>query len=710
MALYMSLLKNLFVVFITILLIQACNSNSSDDDSPVANTLTPTSKVSLRALADCNEATLYFADNLAETLVSNNWYFDDGFEDGGDFITTAIESGSSSGGNPDSVSDTNLQVDGVDEADSVKTDSLGNIYIAHHESLLIYDGFPAEDINQLANLDLDGRISGLYLMEDSNQVIALVQGYRDTEDKPAFQTRDLALSIAPDFWEPGVSIIRVITIDVSDLSEPVLQSDIAIDGYLVSSRLIDNRLHVLSNFQLNRFIGILRDEDIDDELNTLTGFTGERGGEEFIEIRQRLRDLILAKLQSVGIDQFLPANIDHSNGDLLSQLSCDAIHAPEVNLTDASLMTVSSLDAGSSSIQQAALLGSGWITYVTPEDLFFVQNSNNWWWSTSQRSQSAIHHFSIGGDLPEYRSSGSVAGMINNSFSMSYHDNHLRIATSERRWINEDGIETPDTNHLFVLRDNDTQGMDTVGEVTGYADGERIFSARFFNDKAFVVTFRQVDPLFGFDLNDHINPFIVSELKIPGFSTYIHPLTEDLLLTIGQDGDDQGASNDIAIKLFDVSDLSDLQLIDNYVPDADSGYSWSAASWDHHAFNYHAEAEMLAIPYSSFSNDNDSGFSGLLALNIDSESLSISELGRMNHRLLRDNYCDSQDEEFCDHDALYSYWPSQPRRSVIMTEGDQRFLYAISSLGLSAINTSNFNITLGSDIFPRPGEQYYYWY
>ncbi|MFT5506399.1 MAG: hypothetical protein ACI8XC_004127, partial [Gammaproteobacteria bacterium] len=375
-----------------------------------------------------------------------------------------------------------------------------------------------------------------------------------------------------------------------------------------------------------------------------------------------------------------------------------------------SLMTVSSLEIGTDYIEQSALLGNGWITYVTEEDLFFVQNSNGWWWTPFQREQTAIHHFSIGETKPVYQSSTAVAGYINDVFSMSFNNDHLRVATSERFRQNIEGVTIEDANHLFVLKDNDTKGMDITGQVLGYAPGEQIFSARFFSDKAFVVTFRQVDPLFGFDLSDPTNPTIVSELKIPGFSTYIHPLSEDLLITIGEDGDETGSNNDIAIKLFDVSDLSDMRLLDNFVPSPGSGYSWSAASWDHHAFNYHAEANMLVIPYSSYNYGQNSGFSGMLAMNIDTDAALISELGRIDHRALRTSQCSQSGNEFCQYDSYYNYWPSQPRRSVIMTDDANRYLYAISSIGLSAVNTDNFDLTLGSDTFPQPDYNYFYWY
>ncbi|MFT5504726.1 MAG: putative secreted protein with C-terminal beta-propeller domain [Gammaproteobacteria bacterium] len=691
-----------------------CNPTEKEVIDPEYS-LTPLSKVSLKQLSSCDEVTEYFASNLTETLLSGYRYYDGGpFFDDVIFATEAASdsvasAASGSAANPSSVSSTNLQVEGVDEADSVKTDSNGNIFIAHHEELLIYDGFPAEDLNQLASLKLEAQISGLYLLEDDHRIVALVSDYRN--DEVSLSAKEFTASPPIDgFWNPGVSIIRVVTVDISNLEEPTIESDIEIEGWLVSSRLINGRLHLLTNYDLYRFAYQILDDDINKDLIDYGDYYSDQKSEEYLALREGIRNKVLNKLRGLNIDQFLPANVDHQTDNTLSRLSCDEIHAPSVDLSNVSLMTVSSLEIGSNEIAQSALLGNGWITYVTEKELFFVQNSNGWWWAPFQRQQTAIHHFSIGTTKPVYQSSTAVAGYINNAFSMSFHDNHLRVATSERFRQNMEGVTEEDANHLFVLKDNDSNGMDITGQVLSYAPGERIFSARFFNDKAFVVTFRQVDPLFGFNLSDPTNPRIVSELKIPGFSTYIHPLSENLLITIGEDGDEFGSNNDIAIKLFDVSDLSNMRLLDNFVPGPNSGYSWSAASWDHHSFNYHAEANMLVIPFSNYNYDQNSGFSGMLAMNIDTETPLVSELGRIDHRQLRSTQCSQSGDEFCQYDRDYNFWPSQPRRSVIMTDGSNRYLYAISSIGLSAVNTDNFDLTLSNDTFPQPDYNYYYWY
>ena len=156
----------------------------------------------------------------------------------------------------------------------------------------------------------------------------------------------------------------------------------------------------------------------------------------------------------------------------------------------------------------------------------------------------------------EYLGSGRVEGQLHNQFSLSENDGYLRVATTSNmwaRWWLEDPPESE--NHLFVL-DLIDGVLDEVGHVGGIAAGERIFAARMVGDRGYMVTFEQVDPLFTLDLSDPYDPRVVGELEIPGFSTYIHPIANDKLLTIGVGGDENGANWRTQISMFDVADFA----------------------------------------------------------------------------------------------------------------------------------------------------------
>jgi uncharacterized secreted protein with C-terminal beta-propeller domain len=171
--------------------------------------------------------------------------------------------------------------------------------------------------------------------------------------------------------------------------------------------------------------------------------------------------------------------------------------------------------------------------------------------------------------------SGDVSGWLLNQFSMDEHESYLRVATTTG-WMNPE-------NAVFVLDDD----LNTVGAIEGLAPDESIYSARFVGDRLYLVTFRQVDPLFVIDLSTPDKPVVVGMLEIPGFSTYLHPIDETHILGIGQE------NWTVKLSLFDVSDPANPVEQSKYLLD-DSG--WTPALYDHHAVLYYAEKGLLVIP------------------------------------------------------------------------------------------------------------------
>jgi uncharacterized secreted protein with C-terminal beta-propeller domain len=231
-----------------------------------------------------------------------------------------------------------------------------------------------------------------------------------------------------------------------------------------------------------------------------------------------------------------------------------------------------------------AIAASGTVTYMNDHALYVASSDFN--------GNTAITKFSVSGLSVGYAGSGIVKGYLINQFSMDEHENHLRVATTT--W---DG-----GNHLFVL----DPSMNVVGSVTGLAKGETIYSVRFLGDKGYIVTFRTVDPLFVFDLSDPKAPKVTGELKIPGFSNYLHPISENFLLGIGMEtfeiyqkdrngneiviGTRQGG---IKISLFDVSDMGKPKEVSQYVL-GDAG-SYSEALYNHKAIMFDETRKLLAF-------------------------------------------------------------------------------------------------------------------
>jgi hypothetical protein len=181
---------------------------------------------------------------------------------------------------------------------------------------------------------------------------------------------------------------------------------------------------------------------------------------------------------------------------------------------------------------------------------------------------------------------------------MSEYDGAIRIATTEDRW--NTGQER--VNHLFILqetRDGGGNALEISGQINDIAEGERIYAVRFMGERGFMVTFRQVDPLFTMDLSDPSAPQLVGELKVPGFSTYLHPFGDEHLIGIGQSATDEGRITGMQLSLFDVSNFAEPALAHS----EPLGQGWSEALYNHHAFTYWAPLQTLMVPVSTANED-----------------------------------------------------------------------------------------------------------
>jgi uncharacterized secreted protein with C-terminal beta-propeller domain len=263
----------------------------------------------------------------------------------------------------------------------------------------------------------------------------------------------------------------------------------------------------------------------------------------------------------------------------------------------------------------------------------------------------------------------------------------FRIATTSGHWEREQNTWT---NAVFVLA---AQGgrLRSVGELNGLATGERIYSARFEGDRGYLVTFRKVDPLFVLDLSVPTRPRIAGELKIPGFSSYIHPLDRDHLLTIGRDAVDTGGGfslfQELTLQVFDVSDPAAPRLMHKKV--FGKRASSSEALYDHKAFNFFASRGLLAIPFLDYSPRPGSGFQSTLEVFRVTLQDGIELAGSIDHADLA-------------RVAVYRgypwRWTPEVRRSVMMED----FVYSISTGGLKVNPVQDLLSTLVTVPFPDP--------
>ena len=201
-----------------------------------------------------------------------------------------------------------------------------------------------------------------------------------------------------------------------------------------------------------------------------------------------------------------------------------------------------------------------------------------------------IHQFSLDeGTGATYIASGEVEGRLLNQFAMSEYNGDLRVATTTDDW---GGFGDQSESTVYVLRPNGTD-LEEISSISGLGKDERIYAVRFIEDTGYVVTFRQIDPLYVLDLSDPENPSLEGELKIPGYSAYLHPVGDGLLLGVGQDATDEGRTTGTQLSLFDVSDPANPQRISTLPIGGHSD-----VEWDHKAFLFWAPDGTIVLPVS----------------------------------------------------------------------------------------------------------------
>jgi hypothetical protein len=272
----------------------------------------------------------------------------------------------------------------------------------------------------------------------------------------------------------------------------------------------------------------------------------------------------------------------------------------------------------------------------------------------------AVHRFAIDAAGASYRGSGLVKGRVLNQFAMDEHQGNLRIATTTGQLPADEVHST-----LTVLSPSDG-GLRTVGVIDGLAPREDIRSVRFDGERGFIVTFEKTDPLFVLDLRDPRRPRVLGELKVPGFSTYMHPMDAGHLLTIGYDAADQGGFaffSGVLLQIFDVSEPRWPRL-DHREVIGTRGTS-SEALTDHLAFTYFAPRQLLALPMSVCEGgDPNQGlygatmtFSGLMVYDV-TAAAGFKLRGKISHAAAAT-------------DACWSWWTeatSTVKRSIVMDD------------------------------------------
>jgi uncharacterized secreted protein with C-terminal beta-propeller domain len=323
---------------------------------------------------------------------------------------------------------------------------------------------------------------------------------------------------------------------------------------------------------------------------------------------------------------------------------------------------------------------------------------------TWSQGNTHIHKFEFKSDpsFANYVASGTVKGNVKDQFSLDENNGNLRIATTEyRTYITADNVYVPadtatvsngamipthpnDVNHVFVLGQKGPW-LDLIGDAGDLAPNETIESVRFVDGRGYVTTYRQVDPLFVLDLTNPTAPNVVGQLTIPGFSEYMHPLDANHLLTIGRDG-----NRNLNLQIFDVTNPSMPALAWNL---AYNGNAQSDAEYDHKAFTFYPEKNLLAIPFYTYGN-NVAGApyggtqSSLEVFHVDTVS-GIAHIGEVDTTSL----IASNPQGYCG-----GYYGPSVRRGVFLDST----VYAISYGGIAAKDVGNLGAPATTMTLPAP--------
>ena len=344
-----------------------------------------------------------------------------------------------------------------------------------------------------------------------------------------------------------------------------------------------------------------------------------------------------AAISRTTLRSFVPRTVLKSNvsGKTFrrSIVSCDDVRHPR-RFSGLDLLTVLTidLDKGLFNIDRDAIMAGAQTVYASTTGLYvasqrYVQSLEAGR-VVPQSSRTDIHRFDISKpDQTSFAASGSVTGFVLNQYSLSEHDGALRVASTEDPVWFDGRIASDSESYVSVLVEHG-RSLDLVGRAGGLGRGERIYAVRFVGDKGYVVTFRQVDPLYTLDLSKKTKPRVVGELKILGYSAYLHPISDDLLLGVGQDATAQGRTTGTQLSLFDVSDPRK--------PSRKAAVSLENASsnaeFDPHAFLFWKPANLAVVPLSVYGNGEDQRFEGAIGFKIG--TASVTEAGRITHPVL----------------------------------------------------------------------------
>lgn len=436
-------------------------------------------------------------------------------------------------------STTNIQVAGVDEADVVKTDGKTIFYIANNVVYLVN----ANPLEEKAVIDIKEELEDVSNGSVSNLYLAdnklILIGYFAKKDK------EIDDGYYPYWTYRYFTFVKIY--DVADVTKPKCINSKYLEGNYLDSRMIGDYLYFVANKSFYYYS--------DDEL---------------------------------VINDILPTYYENED-EIKTIASTDIVYFPDYYANNFMMISGINIKTGETSEIETIYGGSSTI-YCSEKYMYLVRQDYRY-----DKDKSCIYKVKLDEGKTEIVAKNTVNGYIINQFALDEYDGNLRIATSEENY-NMFAQRYIQKNHMYVLDDD----LIVIGKTDDYGRGERIYSVRFVNELAYVVTFKQIDPLFIMDLSDPSNPKITGELKIPGYSSYLHPYDEDHVIGIGYETEENkwgGVSNKaLKMTMFDVSDIENPK--EDFTIEIGDYYSYSPVTSNHKALFFNKERNLIGFPIS----------------------------------------------------------------------------------------------------------------
>lgn len=589
-------------------------------------------------------------------------------------VTESADSGGSGGSGTSDYSETNIQVKGVDEPDIIKNDGK-YIYAVSNGKVYIIDAYPASDMKILTKLDINNSVSQIFI--NNNKLVVFSRSYeyvgyaRDDEEIAT----DVAISgksvVAPcyDGYCGGYSTSKtlVYTFDITDKTNPIISDKYAIEGDYRDSRMINDYVYVITNKYVN-----LKNpsppmywvNDREMAIDVASIYYPEYPSQNYIFSTIMAIDLNNGDYNSevfltggssdmyVSTNNIYLINEKYYNQYEFYDDMIKEVYLPIVpmNIQDKINEELAKDDDYWKKSQKIQKIITNYSVSLGREKTEFdkkllnaIEDYNvNF---AKKYHKTAIYKVNLDKLEINYETVGEVPGRVLNQFSMDEHNSYFRVATTTGNMWGGTSL-----NHLYILNKN----LEIVGSVEDLAKGERIYSARFIGDRAYIVTFKKVDPLYVIDTSNPNNPKVLGYLKIPGYSDYLHPYDENHVIGIGKEAIEAEDSlkesrnidfawyQGIKISLFDVTNVEKPVEKDKYLI-GDRGTN-SPALHDHKAILFDKEKEIFVIPIqlhqidkSKYDSDDeipdtaygDFVWQGAYVFNINLNG--ISYVGRVSH-------------------------------------------------------------------------------